>query len=305
MQIIRRCSLLLLILVLVACSPTASVDFQPAFAPIKFKVNERGEISVTAGMKYVTPIGTFTFQAGGKLPLQDPEPSGTTQLRIVRPVSDGTMAEHVYRLNLNSELAVCLDGRFYETFRNNVVAIWPSSTVSKIVVVDPRDSQPDCPAATARTTTQKPPPPSPPQLSPQDVKNQYIAEAEQVCYQHTSQKSTSVPAQPRPLLEYLRTIHTLRDREIVAWETVARPAEFSGSITSVINAHVAAHNAFGELISAFDYAVRAAESRADATTMTQANRAVDDADARYRSLNNTAIKSAKDFGFNACSHGWY
>jgi hypothetical protein len=304
MSAVRCYLLLLLILVLAACSPSATVGFQLPFAPIKIKISERGELSVTAGGQYVTPLGTVTVEAGGKLPLDDPGPAGTTQLRIIRVMSDGRVAEHRYRLHLDNELAVCLDGRFHATFRGNVVTIELSSAVSKIVLMDPRDSQTDCPMPAATTTAppQTPPPPPP---SPQEIKDRYVAEAEQACYHHTSQKPPPAPEQPRPRLSYIRTIHTLRDREIVAWQAVRRPAEFNGSITAIINAHIAAHNAFGDLITAFDYAVRASESRANTSIMAQANKEVDEAGARYRRLNDTAVTSARSFGFSACSHSWY
>ena len=92
-------------------SPSGTASYHPPFTPIEISVNTEGKVSFSAGMAWVTPIGTFGISAD-----VDPPPDDTTLLAIAHRGPTGRPVQDRYTISSTQTLGVCFNGSAYGEF---------------------------------------------------------------------------------------------------------------------------------------------------------------------------------------------
>jgi len=99
MKKLAICFLLPLIISVTSCKTEAEIGYQPSFIPIRVSVNSRGNVNLSAGRVFATPIGIFDINASQTLySLRQ----GDTRVLIVRVDNKAT----VYELSAEEDFQV-------------------------------------------------------------------------------------------------------------------------------------------------------------------------------------------------------
>jgi hypothetical protein len=116
--------------------PTGYFSYEPPIVPIVLTIDTDGNVSLSAGKAFATPIGTFSFglnawQDSLKHTALPDQPFDATQLIICQ---SGANRQHCAVLQINSgrKVNITMNGRFQQTVERNRITIdaAPGSTLT-------------------------------------------------------------------------------------------------------------------------------------------------------------------------------
>lgn len=170
MKALIRAGALLLSLVLTSCTPPgagplvdetavgtcdrlyANLGYRPPFLPVTFTIGLDGTISVGVSPQIVTPIGTFSVEAGVSNSL-DAEPASTAL--IVRHRKDGRLVDDAFRI-CEDKVVISLNGETIVEVSNGHVFVDASNgDVRSIDVREKLDAVPPSSPPPSATTTEQ------------------------------------------------------------------------------------------------------------------------------------------------------
>lgn len=106
-KFITTVSLVLMSVLITACSGNVSVGYQPPVVPIKISINSNGELQVSWENSIQTPYGTFSAEISTNLSELYSDKNGVLIVNV-----DGSNT--VYDLNGNDNITVTLESGYYQ-----------------------------------------------------------------------------------------------------------------------------------------------------------------------------------------------
>jgi len=197
---------------IVACGSgtEAGIGYKPPLIPLQIKIGLDGSVSFELNKTIVTPIGTFSLEAG--IALHRDVPQGSTLL-IIRHRQAGVLADDLYEIH-DENVTVTVNG--LTTFQVSNGRIFVDASSAELVSAPGK--------TTGTAVTQTPPPPQP--TTPRPKALQHLTDL--------VVPSTAVDGLQYPIARAGTYRFAYRDGAYSAWPDDRRPADPSWQTTIVI-----------------------------------------------------------------------
>jgi hypothetical protein len=211
-KVVRISLALLLVLPMAACGSRteAGVAYKPPLIPIQVKIGLDGSISFDLDKTIVTPIGTFSLEAG--IAVNRDVPRGSTLL-IIRHRQAGVVVDDLYEIH-DENVTVTVNG--LTTFQVSSGRVFVDASLADLV---------DAPSKTPDTVVTQAPPTRPP-TTPRPKTYQHLADL--------VVPGTAVDGLQYPIARTGTYRFAYRDGAYSAWPDDRRPTDPSWQTTTVV-----------------------------------------------------------------------